>query len=102
MSPRLSSRALPWVIVDRTGGETVCETRADWIAEWRRWLALMERADRPAQQRREGLERALAANAGAFRGLVEHGALDAVLEVTGAAAAADARLSWLDAEAEAA
>ena len=38
----------------------------------------------------------LAANAGAFRSLVEHGALDAVLDVTGAAAAADARLSRMN------
>ena len=57
---------------------------------------MLETADRPAELRREGLNRMLAANAGAFQALLEHGALEAVLEVTGAAAAADARLSCLN------
>ncbi|TDH57942.1 hypothetical protein E2C06_35230 [Dankookia rubra] len=49
-----------------------------------------------AGDQRGGLERMLAANAGTFQALLEHGALDAVLDVTGAAAAADARLSGLN------
>ena len=82
-----------WIIMDRTGGTTECATRADWLSEWRHRIHAIETADRPAELRREGLERMLAANAGAFRAVAEHGALDAVLDVTGAAAAADARLS---------
>jgi hypothetical protein len=45
MSGWFRAPVLPWVIVDRSGGETVCDTRADWIAEWRRRVAAMERAD---------------------------------------------------------
>jgi hypothetical protein len=90
----------PWVIADRTGHVTVCDTRADWLAEWRHQVCMIEAADRPFELRRTGLERMLAANTTAFRALTEHGALDAVLEVTAAAAAADARLSWLDARPE--
>src|SRR4051794_12547593 len=92
----------PWVIADRTGHVAVCDTRADWLTEWRHRIREIEAADRPAELRREGLERMLAANAGAFQALIEHGALDAVIEVTGAVAAADARLSRLDISAEAA
>ena len=86
----------PWVIMDRSGFETVCAGRAEWLAEWRHWIRANEAADRPAELRREGLDRMLAANAGAFQGLVKHGALDAVLDVTAATAAADARLSGLN------
>ena len=86
----------PWIIKDRTGGTTECATRVDWLSEWRHRIHAIEAADRPAELRREGLERMLAANAGAFRSLVEHGALDAVLDVTGAAAVADARLSRMN------
>ena len=92
----MGSAPSPWVILDRTGGTTECATRADWLAEWRHRIHALEAADRPAELRREGLERLLAANAGAFQALLEHDALDAVLDVTGAAAAADARLSGLN------
>ena len=92
----MGSAPSPWVITDRTGGTTECATRADWLAEWRHRIRALETADRPVQFRREGLERMLAANAGAFQALLKHGALDAVLDVTGTAAAADARLSGLN------
>lgn len=91
----------PWVIADRGGFVFDCGSRAEWIAEWQRRVAAIESADRPAQLRREGLEHLLKANAGAFRMLVEHGALDAVLEVTGAVAMADGRLSWAEAQPDA-
>ena len=96
----MGSAPSPWVILDRTGGTTKCVTRADWLAEWRHRIRVLEAADRPVQFRREGLERMLSANAGAFQALVDHGALDAVLDVTGAAAAADARLSGLNTQEE--
>ena len=86
----------PWVIIDRSCFETVCAGRGEWLTEWRHRIRAIEAADRPIQRRREGLDRMLAANACAFRALVKHGALDAVLDVTGAAAAADARLSGLN------
>ncbi|TDH59233.1 hypothetical protein E2C06_28330 [Dankookia rubra] len=86
----------PWIIMDRAGGTTEHTTRVDWLAEWRHRIRALETADRPAELRREGLKRMLAANAGTFRALLEHGAVDAVLDVTGAAAAADARLSGLN------
>jgi hypothetical protein len=92
----MGSAPCPWVIADRTGHATVCGTRVDWLAEWRGRIRAIEAADRPVQHRREGLDRMLMANAGAFRTLLQHGALDAVIEVTGAAAAADGRLSWLE------
>jgi hypothetical protein len=90
----------PWVIADRTGHVTVCGTRADWLAEWRHRVRAIEAADRPIDLRRQRLDRMLVANASVFRALVEHGALDAVIEVTGVAAAADGRLSFLDGTAE--
>ena len=87
----MTSRApSPWVMADRTGGVTVHNIRADWLAEWRHRIHAIEAADRPVHLRREGLDRMLAANATAFRALIEYGGLDAVIE---AAAAADARLS---------
>jgi molybdopterin-guanine dinucleotide biosynthesis protein len=92
----MGSAPFPWVIMDRTGATTECTKRVEWLAEWRHRIRAIEAANRPAELRREGLERVRAANAGAFQVLVEHGALDAVLDVTGAAAAADARLSGLD------
>jgi hypothetical protein len=90
----------PWVIADRTGHLAVCDTRADWLSEWRHRIRAIEAADRPVELRRQGLERMLVVNARVFRALVESGALDAVIEVTGAAAAADGRLSWVDGTAE--
>lgn len=90
----------PWVVVDRSGLETVCADRASWLAEWRHRVRAIEAADRPVQLRREGLDRMLAANAYAFRALVNHGALGAVVEVTGLAASADSRLSCLGVTAE--
>jgi hypothetical protein len=90
----------PWVVVDRSGFETVCAGRAEWLAEWRHRIRAIEAANRPVQRRREGLDRMLVANAAAFRALVKHGALESVIEITGAAAAADARLSWSNISAE--
>ena len=92
----MGTAAYPWLIKDCTGATTECATRADWLVEWCHRIRTIEAADRPAELRREGLERMLAANAGTLRVLVEHGALDAVLDATGAAAAADARLSRMN------
>ena len=82
--------------MDRAHGTTEYTTRVDWLVEWRHRIHVIETADRPAELRREGLERMLAANASTFQALLELGAPDAVLDVTGAAAAADARLSGLN------
>ena len=85
----------PWILADRSGFETVCGGRAEWLAEWRHRVCAIEAADRPVDLRRAGLERMLTANASAFRALMEYGAFDAVLDVTAAICAADTRLSCL-------
>jgi hypothetical protein len=85
----------PWVICGRDGSVVFCETRADWLAEWHHRIRGIEAAFRPVARRREGLERALAVNAAAFRALVQYGAADAVLDTTEAVVEADMRLARL-------
>lgn len=82
-----------WIIADRGAYLHDCGSRAEWISEWRRRVREIEAADRPVDLRRRSLEHSLIANAAAFQALVRHGALDAVIEVTGAIATADSRLS---------
>ncbi|MDO9712383.1 hypothetical protein [Paracraurococcus lichenis] len=89
-----------WVIADRSGWQFDAGSRADWLAEWRRRVAEIERADRPVPARRASLETTLVANADAFQALAKHGAMDAALEVTGMIAAADGRLSRMDTKME--
>jgi hypothetical protein len=86
----------PWVIADRSGFLFDCGSHAEWLAEWRRRLRAIERADRPAPLRRASLEHTLIANAAVFRARIAHGAVDAVLDVTGTIVAADGRLSCLE------
>ena len=93
--PSPSYALLPWVVLSRDGSETVCDTRDEWVDEWRRRIDAITEADRPVSHRRAGLERMLSVNSPVYCRLIQHGALDAVLEVTSAVTAADGRLSAL-------
>lgn len=88
------SLSWPWMLEGRDGSRTFCECRAAWLAEWRYRLRIMcSDGGRSIAARRAGLERALAVNAAVLRDLEAFGARDAVLELLGAFAAADARLA---------
>ena len=95
MAPSPFSWPHPWLVLSRDGAETLLDTRAEWVAEWRHRIEAIVEADRPVAHRRAGLERMLSVNSPQFCRVILFGVLDAVLEVTALVTAADGRLSAL-------
>jgi hypothetical protein len=83
----------PWVLYSVDGHATPSVDRDDWLTEWRRRVGDIETAPLTPQQKRADLDRLLAANACAFRAVIQHGSVLAALDATEIVSAADMRLS---------
>ena len=72
----------PWLLYLTEGHATPCVNGDEWLAEWTRRVRKIEFGDGTPRQRRKALDRLLAANAPAFRAIIQHSSVGVVLDAT--------------------